>query len=124
MKLKITMKRLGKETGIAMLANCPDAEYTPLLERDLLKSGEVYTVAFEEVVEPVEQAVALEDSRAAELVAWFRFDGLEPYLQDVVRPYMELAVRLVKTQEDTAELERALDRLLESKDWALRAAQA
>lgn len=124
MKLRATIKRYGKEEGVTFLVNCPDSDYTDALERDLLGSGDLYTMEFEELVEPAKEPVVLEDSRVAELVAWFRFDGLEPYLQDVVRPYMELAMRLVKTQEDTAELERALDRLLESKDWAIRAARA
>jgi len=52
---------------------------------------------------------------------WFLCSHLPPHLQDVVRPFTELAAILLERCEDSTEREVALLRLLEAKDAAVRA---
>ncbi len=55
------------------------------------------------------------------LLVFFRFEHLPPHLQEVSRPFAELAVWLATTLPASAELTVALRRLLEAKDAAVRA---
>jgi hypothetical protein len=55
------------------------------------------------------------------LMQWFVFDHLPPFLQDVSRPFGELAQLLCDTVEAGPERTVALRKLLESKDAAVRA---
>lgn len=53
---------------------------------------------------------------------YFRYDHLPPALQEVSRPFAELADRLVRTLPRGPERSVALRKLLEGKDAAVRAA--
>lgn len=52
---------------------------------------------------------------------FFAYAHLSPHLQVVSRPFGELARVLVETLPANRELEKALDKLLEAKDAAVRA---
>lgn len=52
----------------------------------------------------------------------FKFEHLPEKLQKVSRPFCELATNLVDTIPSSRELTKALDKLLEAKDAAVRAA--
>lgn len=61
----------------------------------------------------------------AELLDFFAYEHLPVRLQEVSRPFYELATRLVAELGETshgAELTTALRKLLEAKDCAVRAA--
>lgn len=121
------VKRMGREGHIEFLATCDTQAYEQALEQGGLVSGELHTVEFVEVMETNREAargVEVNDGLIADALAWFRIDDMEPYLQDVCAPYLELALGMVATQEETHELLVCLQRLLESRDWAKRAAQA
>ena len=53
---------------------------------------------------------------------YFTFDHLPDHLQDVSRPFSNLAQHLIGVLPDGPELTAALRKLLESKDCAVRAA--
>ena len=59
---------------------------------------------------------------ATPIIAYFKFSHLPAHLQEVSRPFAELANRLVASVPSGPELEVALRKLLESKDAAVRAA--
>lgn len=53
---------------------------------------------------------------------FFAYDHLPPALQDVSRPFADLAEHICCTSEPSAEQSVALRKLLECKDAAVRAA--
>jgi hypothetical protein len=53
---------------------------------------------------------------------YFKFDHLPPKLQEVSRPFAELAEQVARRAPYSPETEVALRKLLESKDAAVRAA--
>jgi hypothetical protein len=60
------------------------------------------------------------------LLAFFRYEHLPPHLQEVSKPFGDLARRLVSSDPDGlglegAEVTVALRKLLEAKDCAVRA---
>jgi len=55
------------------------------------------------------------------ILQFFAFAHLPPHLQEVSRPFGELAERIVSTLPRNAERTVALRKLLESKDAAVRA---
>lgn len=55
------------------------------------------------------------------MLKWFEFAHLPPHLQEVSKPFGELANRIVETCESGPERTVALRKLLESKDAAVRA---
>lgn len=71
-----------------------------------------------------EQAITTRDALTRELMAAFTYDHLPPLLQAVSRPFHGTAVQTVLAVPDGANLWRALERLAEAKDWAVRAAIA
>lgn len=58
----------------------------------------------------------------AGLLRWFGYGHLPAHLQDVSKPFSDLAHNLADTLDSSAELTVALRKLLESKDAAVRAA--
>lgn len=55
-------------------------------------------------------------------LAWLAFSHLPPALQSYSRPFYQTAVELIHyVRTDSAELTTALDKLVEAKDWAVRA---
>lgn len=56
------------------------------------------------------------------VLAHFTYEHLPPKLQEISRPFAELAHELVKAVDDDPQLTIALQKLLESKDAAVRAA--
>lgn len=57
----------------------------------------------------------------AQILQWFAFDHLPPDLQEVSRPFQELA-RSMATELEGPELTAGLRKLLEAKDCMVRAA--
>lgn len=55
------------------------------------------------------------------ILKYFKYDHLPEHLQEVSRPFGELAQHLVNTIQSGPELTVALRKLLESKDAAVRA---
>ena len=55
------------------------------------------------------------------MLKWFKFDHLPEKLQEVSRPFGELAEMIVSRVDDGPERAVALRKLLESKDAAVRA---
>lgn len=55
------------------------------------------------------------------IMQFFAFAHLPPHLQEVSRPFGEQAQLLIAILPDNPERAKALDRLLESKDAAVRA---
>jgi hypothetical protein len=55
------------------------------------------------------------------LLQFFTFAHLPPHLQEVSRPFGELARQIVDTLPDNPERSTALRKLLEAKDCAVRA---
>lgn len=55
------------------------------------------------------------------MLRWFVYEHLPPHLQEVSRPFGELARRIVSTLRPSAERTVSLRKLLESKDAAVRA---
>jgi hypothetical protein len=72
-----------------------------------------------------EHAAAIAQGRhpdVATALAWLAFSHLPPKLQNFSRPFYQTAVELViEIPNDSAELIAALNRLVEAKDWAVRA---
>lgn len=58
------------------------------------------------------------------ILRWFAFEHLPPRLQAVSRPFGELARKLAAELPRDPETDKALDRLLEAKDAAVRATLA
>lgn len=56
------------------------------------------------------------------LVRFFEFGHLPPHLQDRSKPFAALAEHIIETVPQNRERLKALDRLLEAKDCAVRAA--
>lgn len=56
------------------------------------------------------------------ILQFFGYDHLRPPLQDVSRPFCELARKIVETLPRNPERTVALRKLLEAKDAAVRAA--
>lgn len=56
------------------------------------------------------------------MLKWFKYDHLPAPLQEVSKPFCELAEHVASTIEPSAERTVALRKLLESKDAAVRAA--
>lgn len=57
------------------------------------------------------------------VVQFFKYDHLPPHLQEHSRPFAELALKVAQaTQPGTTETHKALDKLMEAKDAAVRAA--
>lgn len=55
-------------------------------------------------------------------LAWLAFSHLPEPIRDVARPFYQSALELLAMiREDSAELTTALNRLVEAKDWAVRA---
>jgi hypothetical protein len=52
---------------------------------------------------------------------WLAFSHLPTNLQNYSRPIYQTAVELVTTIKDSADLTHALTRLVDAKDWAVRA---
>lgn len=61
----------------------------------------------------------MEDTEA---LRYFAYAHLPEKLQAISKPFCELAKHIVTTIPDSRERDKALDRLLESKDAAVRAA--
>ena len=55
------------------------------------------------------------------MMKWFEFEHLPPQLQQVSRPFCELAVKITQAVEPGPERTVALRKLLEAKDAAVRA---
>ena len=71
-----------------------------------------------------EHAAAITQGRHMDVVtalAWLAFSHLPKRLQDFSRPFYQTAVELIIECKDSAELTTALDKLVEAKDWAVRA---
>jgi hypothetical protein len=56
------------------------------------------------------------------LMAFFAFDHLPEHLQEISRPFGDLAAHIVNSAPASAETTTALRKLLEAKDCAVRAA--
>ncbi len=63
-------------------------------------------------------------TRPDHIMQFFAFAQLPPHLQEVSRPFGELAQRIVDTIPQNPERTVALRKLLEGKDAAVRAALA
>lgn len=57
-----------------------------------------------------------------DILRFFKYDHLPEKLQTISKPFGDLARHLATTLAPSRELDKALDRLLESKDAAVRAA--
>ena len=55
------------------------------------------------------------------MLKWFEFSHLPPHLQEVSRPFGELAAKICEACESGPERTVALRKLLEAKDAAVRA---
>lgn len=56
------------------------------------------------------------------ILQFFKYEHLPEHLQNISRPFAELAIRICDTLPDNPERTVALRKLLESKDYAVRAA--
>lgn len=57
------------------------------------------------------------------VVQFFKYEHLPPHLQEHSKPFAELALKVCQaTKAGTSETAKALDKLMESKDAAVRAA--
>lgn len=56
------------------------------------------------------------------VLRWFHTPHLPPHLQEVVEPFKVLALQLEDSLDPGGEKTKALDKLLEAKDAAVRAA--
>jgi hypothetical protein len=55
------------------------------------------------------------------LLQFFAYEHLPPHLQEISKPFAEMAQRIVETLPDNPESTTALRKLLEAKDCAVRA---
>lgn len=71
-------------------------------------------------------AIRDRDPAVQEIGRWFRADHLPPEALhcDVARSFQSFAIELLSVLEDSAELNLALHKLVEAKDWAVRAAMS
>lgn len=72
-----------------------------------------------------EHAAMISDGRhpgVQTALAWLAFSHLPTPLQDLSRPFYQTAVELLfRVKTDSAELTTALNKLVEAKDWMVRA---
>lgn len=61
------------------------------------------------------------EERQERMLKWFEYKHLPPHLQEVSKPFGELAEMLVKDVDSGPERTVALRKLLEAKDAAVRA---
>ena len=61
------------------------------------------------------------DEQEERMLKWFAYEHLPSHLQDISKPFGELAEHIVKTLERGPERTTALRKLLEAKDAAVRA---
>jgi hypothetical protein len=54
------------------------------------------------------------------MIGYFSYKHLPEHLQVISKPFHDLAVVLIDTLPDNREKEKALDKLLEAKDAAVR----
>jgi hypothetical protein len=54
------------------------------------------------------------------MLKYFNYKHLPDHLQEISKPFSELAHKLVSSSGDRTELEHALRKLLEAKDCAVR----
>jgi len=69
--------------------------------------------------------VTIVSSEQRKILEYFRFDHLPPNLQEVSRPFLELAWTMfnsLKESDDPTEIAMGLRKLLEAKDCFVRAA--
>ncbi len=62
-----------------------------------------------------------QDQQPERMLRWFEYGHLRPEMQEVSRPFCELAYHVVKTIPVGPERTVALRKLLEAKDAAVRA---
>lgn len=55
-----------------------------------------------------------------QLLQFFKYEHLPPHLQEISKPFCDLANHIVNTLPPNAETTTALRKLLESKDCAVR----
>lgn len=55
------------------------------------------------------------------LLQFFKFEHLPPKMQEISKPFCELAMKIDESQSDNPEKTAALRKLLEAKDCAVRA---
>jgi len=67
-------------------------------------------------------AVVYSSLQLSKTLKYFKFDHLPLHLQEVSKPFSELADKVARRAPDSPETEVALRKLLESKDAAVRAA--
>lgn len=60
------------------------------------------------------------DQPTERMLTYFRYEHLPAQLQEVSRPFCELAVHVVETHKSTPERTVCLRKLLEAKDCAVR----
>lgn len=58
------------------------------------------------------------------LLQFFEYRHLRPHLQGVSKPFHDLACEIVEKIPENSERKRALEKLLEAKDCAVRASLA
>ena len=64
---------------------------------------------------------AVDDVTEPAILVYFEYEHLPPELAVVSQSFSELAYDMVETLPDNAAREKALEALLISKDWAVRA---
>ena len=72
-------------------------------------------------MEPATCDVNLLKPHNERMLKWFKYDHLPSDLQDVSKPFCELAKHIVETIDSGPERTVALRKLLEAKDAAVRA---
>ena len=65
--------------------------------------------------------LTFEEDKVPEIIKFFRYDHLPEHLQQVSKPFGELAEWMVAHLPNTAERSAGLRKLLEAKDCAVRA---
>lgn len=71
-----------------------------------------------------EHAAAVTEGRhpaVKDALQWLTFSHLPEALQNYSRPFYQTAVELITIVKDSADLTHALTRIIEAKDWAVRA---
>lgn len=71
-----------------------------------------------------EHAAAVTEGRhpaVKDALQWLTFSHLPEALQNYSRPFYQTAVELITIVKDSADLTHALVRIIEAKDWAVRA---
>lgn len=80
-----------------------------------VRSGELATIL------PVDGKVSYSSYQLPVILKYFNYDHLPPNLQEISRPFRELAHQIAYRNPYDPETEVALRKLLESKDAAVRA---